>query len=84
MIDRSQLHELKDVDITQVDRNILVDIKDIKIDSSSSAEEKVERYIKEIKNPYCFLCGDTPVKIRFVSETKSLKKSLGDYFMSLK
>ena len=84
MIDRSQLQELKDVDITQVDRNILVDIKDVKIDSSSSAEEKVERYIKEIKNPYCFLCGDTPVKIRFVSETKSLKKSLGDYFMSLK
>ena len=84
MIDRSQLQELKNVDITQVDRNILVDIKDIKIDSSSSAEEKVERCIKEIKNPYCFLCGDTPVKIRFVSETKSLKKSLGDYFMSLK
>ena len=84
MIDRLQLQKLRDIDITQVDRNILVDIKDVKIDSSLSADEKVDSFIEQIKNPYCFLCGDTPVRIRFVSETKSLKKSLRDYFMGLK
>lgn len=84
MIDRLRLQEMKDVDITQVDRDSLVDIRDVKIDSLLSADKKAERYIKQIKNPYCFLCGDTPVKIRFVSETRTLKKSLIDYFMSLK
>ena len=84
MIDRLQLQELRDIDITQVDRNILVDIKDVKIDSSLSADEKVDSFIEQIKNPYCFLCGDIPVRIRFVSESKSLKKSLRDYFMGLK
>lgn len=84
MIDSLQLKELKEADITRVNRNRLVDIKDVKIDNSLPAGEKVERYIEQIKNPYCFLCGDTPVKIRFVSETKTLKKSLSDYFMSLK
>ena len=84
MIDRLQLQKMRDVDITQVDRNSLVDIKDVKIDSLLSADKKAERYIKQIRNPYCFLCGDTPVRIRFVSETKSLKTSLIDYFMSLK
>ena len=84
MIDRLQLQELRDTDITQVDRDILVDINDVKIDSSLSADEKVDSFIEQIKNPYCFLCGDTPVRIRFVSESKSLRKSLRDYFMGLK
>jgi hypothetical protein len=84
MIDSLQLQEMKSVDITQADRSKLVDIKSVHIDSSLPAAQKVKGYIEQIKNPYCFLCGDTPVRIRFVSETRTLKKSLSDYFLSLK
>lgn len=84
MISSFQLREMKGVDITKADRSKMVDVNDISIDSSLPVAQKVKNYIEQIKNPYCFLCGDTPVKIRFVSDTKSLKSSLKDYFISLK
>ena len=84
MINRLQLQQMKSVDITQVDRSTLVDIRKIHIDSSLPAAKKMQSYFEQIINPYCFLCGDTPVRIRFVAEDKTLKQSLCDYFLSLK
>lgn len=81
---RKQLDKMKSVDITKVDRQSLVDITDIQIDSTLPTAEKMQRYLEQVKNPYCFLCGDTPVKIRFVSGNKTLAQSLGNYFSSLK
>lgn len=84
MISSFQLREMKGVDITKADRSKMVDVNEISVDSSLPVAQKVKNYIEQIKNPYCFLCGDTPVKIRFVSDAKSLKTSLKDYFISLK
>ena len=81
---RKQLEEMKTLDITKVDRQSLVDITDIQIDSTLPTAEKMQCYLERVKNPYCFLCGDTPVRIRFVSENKTLAQSLGNYFSSLK
>lgn len=75
---------MRSVDITQVDRSTLADICNIHIDPAMPTAEKMQSYLEQIVNPYCFLCGDTPVKIRFVSESKTLKQSLCDYFLSLK
>ncbi|MFR5845627.1 MAG: DUF6870 family protein [Oscillospiraceae bacterium] len=47
-------------------------------------QQKMQSYLEQIVNPYCFLCGDTPVRIRFVAEDRTLKQSLCDYFLSLK
>lgn len=84
MIDKVRLEQMKSVDITKVDRGTLVDINSVHIDSSLPDEQKLQDYLEQIKNPYCFRCGDTPVKIRFVSEEKSLKQSLYNYFVNLK
>ena len=84
-VDRSALlQQMRNVDITQVDRSTLVDIRNIHIDSSLPAAKKMQSYFEQIVNPYCFLCGDTPVRIRFVAEDRTLKQSLCDYFLSLK
>ena len=84
MMNKLQLQQMRSVDIAQVDRSTLIDIRSIHIDSSLPAAEKMQSYFEQIKNPYCFLCGDTPVKIRFAAENKTLKQSLCDYFLSLK
>ncbi|RKJ76885.1 hypothetical protein D7X33_13345 [Butyricicoccus sp. 1XD8-22] len=84
MISQSQLQEMRSVDITQVDRGTLVDIRNIHIDPTLPATQKIQSYLEQIANPYCFLCGDTPVRVRFVAESKTLKQSLCDYFLSLK
>ena len=82
MIDKAQLKQMKNADITQADRSALVDIRNIHIDGSLPAVKKMQDYLEQIVNPYCFLCGDTPVRIRFVAEDRTLKQSL--YFLSLK
>lgn len=83
MIDRALLKDFENTDITKTDKSQLEDIRDIKIDSSLPADERLASFISQIKNPYCFLCDGMAVKIRFLSE-KPLEKALGDYFLSLK
>lgn len=84
MIDKLQLQKMQSVDITQEDRSKLVNICDIHIDASLPADRKMQSYLEQIVNPYCFLCEDTPVRVRFVTEGKTLKQSLYNYFLSLK
>lgn len=84
MLDKKQLEIMRNADITEVDPASLVDIDTIKIDASLPAASRMESYIEQVKNPYCFLCGATPVRIRFASGKKTLAGSLGDYFIGLK
>lgn len=83
-MNKSQLQQMRSVDITQADPCTLVDIRTVYIDSSLPTAEKMHSYFEQVVNPYCFLCGDTPVRIRFVAESKLLKQSLCNYFLSLK
>ena len=84
MLRQSQLQDMRNTDITQVDHSTLTDIHSIHIDAALPAAQKMQSYLEQIGNPYCFLCGDTPVKIRFASDGKPLKQSLCGYFLSLK
>ncbi|MDR1700016.1 MAG: hypothetical protein LBR68_02390 [Lachnoclostridium sp.] len=84
MLDRKQLEAMNNVDITTIDRHTLVDMNKISINDRLDSVQKMENYIEQVKNPYCFLCGSTPVKIRFATDTKTLAQSLGNYFSSLK
>ena len=83
-MNKFQLQQMKNENITQVDRSTLVDIRSIHIDSSLPAAVKVRNYLEQVRDPYCFLCGDTPVRVRFVTEEKTLKKSLRTYLLGLK
>lgn len=83
-MNKFQLLQMKNEDITQVDRSTLVDIRGIHIDSSLPAAVKVQSYLEQVRDPYCFLCGDTPVRVRFVKEEKTLKESLRTYLLGLK
>lgn len=59
------LNHLKDVDLMQIDHNQLVDIQEVVINQSDSKKQKIESYIKQIKNPYCFKVGKVIVKVSF-------------------
>ena len=83
-MNKSQLQQMRNKDITQVDRSALVNICNIHIDDSLPATVKARIYFDQVINPYCFRCGDTPVRVRFVAEERTLKESLRSYFSSLK
>ena len=60
-----QLRELSEVDIRTVDPQELVDIADVKIRDDLPIPERIRDYIRQIKNPYCYLSRGTVVKIHF-------------------
>lgn len=59
-------------------------IDEICIDTSKPLEQRMLMFLKEIENPYYFLCGNTPVRICFLDEGVDLRERLLSYFMELK
>ena len=60
-----QLQEMAQVDIRTVDPKELVDIESVKIRTDLPDEERVADYIRQIKNPYCYLYKGMVIKISF-------------------
>lgn len=80
----SRLREMSRTDIKATDVSRLVDIQSITIDSEQNICDRMQEYVKQIENPYCFLVGNTPVKISFSDQGNSLDNALLHYFLSLK
>ena len=71
--------EMKSVDIRTVDRDELVDIRDVSIDRTLPKEERVRSFVQQIKNPYCFRCGDVIVKTSFANTETTLEDCVEHY-----
>ena len=74
---------MKNVDIKTVDKTHLVDIASVKINPKDTPEKKMQDYIKQVKNPYCFLCNGYVVKLEFSDGDKSIEDCLINYINSL-
>lgn len=60
------------MELENVRKEELVDIRDVQIDSSLSTEDKIKSYVEQIKNPYCFKVGSVVVKVSYVGEQTTL------------
>lgn len=67
------LEDMRNVDVRLVDKSELVDINNIIININDGPEKKIREYIKQIKNPYCFLCNDYAVKLRFADNNRTIE-----------
>lgn len=82
-----RIHDLqrwKDMDVTTVPKNELVDICTVRLDPFAPIEVRMDRFLEQIKNPYCFSCHDTPVQISFSENAQTLHTCLYRYFVSRK
>ena len=77
------LEEMKAVDVRTVDRDSLVDIRTVHVDRSLPLEERVRSFVEQIKNPYCFKCGDVVVKTSFSDTDLTLEDCLENYLRNL-
>ena len=84
MVDIGKLQGMSEVAIMDIDRSLLVDINELQVDSGVSTSERTAKYISQIKNPYCFMSDDTPVRVRFTNRDTTLAEALGNHFMGLK
>ncbi len=58
--------------------NLLVDLSTVQIDTALSAEEKINSFLQQIKNPYCFRVGPTTVHVTFENTDKTLTDRFTD------
>ncbi|MBD5548803.1 MAG: hypothetical protein HDQ97_15705 [Lachnospiraceae bacterium] len=82
-MDVQTLKDMADVDICTVSKESLVDIRDVKIDSSKGQSERLSDYIRQVKNPYCFQCNGIIVKMNFSQSEGTLEEKLAGYFSSI-
>ena len=73
---------MKNLDIRTVDPKDLVERQSVQVDMSLPREERIRQYIRQIKNPYCYLDGDVVVKVSFQEEGVTLEQRLEAYIRS--
>ncbi|MGM9652198.1 MAG: DUF6870 family protein [Eubacteriales bacterium] len=54
----------------------LVDIRDVSVDKTLPKEERIASFVRQIKNPYRFRCGDFVVNASFTGSGKTLEDCL--------
>lgn len=77
------LSNMRDTDVRTVDPATLADIRDVTVNTSLPREERLLDYLSQIKNPYCFKCGKTVVKISFADTQVTLEDRLEKYLLSI-
>lgn len=58
------------VDIRAVDVNDLVDIEKVDINSELPVQERITKFVDQVKNPYCYLNHGMIVKVSFAGKKK--------------
>ena len=61
-------------DLTNPDT--LVDINDISVNKDLPKPERIKEYIRQIKNPYCFRCGNFVVTAKYSDKGLSIEDCL--------
>ena len=73
---------MKNIDIATVDRDALVDIRDVKVNTALPKGERAIDFIRQIRNPYCYKHGKYVVKVGFSDTEVSLEERLAGYIRS--
>jgi len=61
------------LEYTNHENTNLADIRDIKIDTALPLQERMKSYIKQIRNPYRYKCGDITVRVSFADTDATLE-----------
>ena len=84
MISREELEKLKYIDIKDIDVDDLQELSEVKLYSDLPVQERLELFLCQIGNPYCFKVNGTPVQISFSDSPKTLDEALDNYLMHRK
>ena len=79
---QEELESMKNVDIRTVNPATLRDIRDVKINTALPKAQRIQDYIRQIGNPYCYRHGKYVVKISFADTDVTLEDRLLAYIRS--
>ena len=80
---KNRFDEMRNVDIRTVDKSTLVDIHSVHINPKDAPDKKMREYVRQIKNPYCFMCDGYAVKMEFANEEKTIEDCFVGYIEAL-
>lgn len=72
---------MRNVDITKVKPEELVDIRDVQINGNLKQDSQLVDFIRQIKNPYCYRYGEYIVKIGFEDTSVTLTERLREMIL---
>ena len=76
------LEQMGSIDLCGADPELLREINDISINTNLPKEERMQDYLSQIKNPYCFKCGKAIVKISFANTDITIEERMDKYLLS--
>lgn len=79
----NSMEQLQSIDVRAVNPAELVDIREVSVNTALPKDQRMQDYLRQIKNPYCFKCGKTVVKVSFADTTATLEDRLERYLLSL-
>jgi len=84
LLSRQELERLKYIDIKDVDATELQELSEVRLHSDLPVQERLELFLCQIGNPYCFKVNGTPVQVSFSDSRKTLDEALNSYLTNLK
>ena len=72
---QEELKKMKEVDIRTVKKEDLVEVSDVTVDPNLPKLERILTFIKQVRNPYCYVWHGVIIKTSFAGE-----KSIDDCF----
>ena len=70
-----EITSMKKVAIRNVDKDALVDLRSVQIYASKPVQERLQSFLQQIQNPYCFRIGDIAVKVNYKSDGPSFQQN---------
>jgi len=74
---------MKNVNVNTVDRSTLVQRDNIRLDESRPSHERLKDFVRQMKNPYCYMDGKIAVKISFSNTATTIEDCLENYLRGL-
>ena len=78
------LHDLsilKNVDLKEIDRDRIIDIRDIVIDMEKPKEDRIKAYLESNPNPYFVKCGDVLIRMSFSDSDVCIDNCIDRYLI---
>jgi len=79
----NSLDVMRDIDVSTVDRAVLVDLQDVPINDKLPQRERLAEFIRRIGNPYCYKCGGIVIKESYSNNGRTIEDCLEQYMGSL-
>ena len=67
---QKSLKDMQSIDVRTVDAGTLRDIQNVSVNRDFPKEERIQSYLQQIGNPYCFRYGKYVVKLSFSDSGK--------------